>query len=73
MILTPIDLTRYLLTAQDLVHSLCVGGGRCWPVLWYAISVSTSRPPSPTRTGLWKFELYHPNLVRNRTLLGPKK
>ena len=49
MILTFLDLTRYLLTAQDLVHGLCVGGGRSWPVFWYATSVRTSRPPFPMR------------------------
>jgi hypothetical protein len=43
------------------------------PVLWYAAPISTSRPPGPTRTGLWKSNLYHSILVRNRSLFGAIK
>jgi hypothetical protein len=43
------------------------GGGRYWGgpfVLLVPVA------PSPTRTGLWKSKLYHPNLVQNRTMFG---
>jgi hypothetical protein len=45
------------------------GVGRSLGTLpWYATSVSTSRPPSPTLTGLLKSKLYYPNFDWNRTL-----